>query len=213
MSRPYLQVDAITYSAGVLSVDYTYFKCRGGGTISITGFSNSLSVGETHSNRTYITSTFSVPTTLGTNSATVYLSNASFPITFTGTVSTITAVSALSVQILGVNVISAATSSVGVTLSNYMNAVVGGASFTGAAAGFSVTSSNTGTFSTLLFSAPASTGNLYNTLTASITLTHGGGSFATVSTGTTFSGGLNQYPVVLGFPQLGGYSTPYNYNI
>lgn len=49
MSRPYLNVTNVTYSNPVLSVTFEALRLRGGGTISVTGFSQSLVLSTTHS--------------------------------------------------------------------------------------------------------------------------------------------------------------------
>jgi hypothetical protein len=49
MSRPYLNVTNVTYSNPVLSVTLEALRLRGGGTISVTGFTQSLVISTTHS--------------------------------------------------------------------------------------------------------------------------------------------------------------------
>lgn len=211
MSRPYININALTYSNSVLSMDYAYYKLRGGGTMSITGFSNSISFSETDNYSNNETWTFSVPT-LGTSSTTQYPSNSSFAIVFSGTPSAVTTKSTIAIQIAGVNVINTFTAS-GVTLSNFISGAAAVASFSGAAAGFGVTSTSNGTYSTLTFTAPTNTGNYYNGLTAAVTVVKGtAGSTLTYSVGNTFSGGVNLYNVTLSYPKLGGVDT-YTYSI
>lgn len=49
MSRPYLNVTDVTYNDPVLSVTFELLRLRGGGTISVTGFSQSLTLSTTYS--------------------------------------------------------------------------------------------------------------------------------------------------------------------
>jgi hypothetical protein len=195
----------------------TFYKLRiaaSSGTFSIDGFSNSLVITVTHSHSDNGLYNFNPNTTgeelpfdlfnlsvgtLGTSSTTTY-TNPTLTYTFTGTVS---ATSNIKMQIRGVQVVNATSSTtLAPTVSNFLAAIVnsGSFSFTGNAAGFSVTTSN----NSLIFTAPTNTGNFYNGLTISNTIAQGGSSFATSSTmGNTFSGGLNNYTLVLNYAQLG----------
>ena len=49
MSRPYLNITNVSYSSPVLSVTFELLRLRGGGTISVTGFSQSLALSTTYS--------------------------------------------------------------------------------------------------------------------------------------------------------------------
>jgi hypothetical protein len=213
MSRPYFNIDNLTYVGGTLSLYLTYFKLRtnssSGSTFSIDGFSNSLVYTVTNSNSTtadydFNTATvgeelpydlFQKNTTLGTSSTTTYTAP-TLTFVYSGTVSTTTN---LRVQILGVNVVNlTSVSALGASTSTQFLATAT-FSFTGAAANFTGTISS----NSLIFTAPTFTGNLYNGLTAASLVTQNNSSFATSSTGNTFSGGLNNYTLLLNYTQLG----------
>jgi len=226
MSRPYFNIDNLTYAGPTLSMSLTYFKLRiagtAGATFSIDGFSNSIVASLTSSNSyqglydsNSATTGEEVPYdlikltvgTLGTSSTTTY-TQPTLTYNYSGTVSSSTN---LKVQIKGVTVINATSSTtLAPTISNFFTALIASASclnFTGAAAGFSVALSGT---TSLVFTAPTNTGNFYNTTTISNTIVAGaaGGSFATASAnGVTFSGGLNNYTVVLNYLPLGPVNT------
>jgi hypothetical protein len=218
MSRPYFNIDNLTYAGPTLSMSLTYFKLRSTATtatFSIDGFSNSIVVSVTNSNSYQGLYNFNPNTvgeelpydlikltvgTLGTASTTTY-TQPTLTYTFTGTVSN---TSNLLMQLKGVNVINATSSaSLAPTISNFLAAIIGSASatnFTGAAANYTVVASG----NSLIFTAPTNTGNLNNGVTISNTITQGGSSFATSSTmGNTFSGGLNNYTLVVNYAPLG----------
>lgn len=196
MSRPYFKINSLSYAGPTLSVNYSFFKLRGGGTVSVTGFSNSVSWNETSSNSDVSNLTYDVQpvtvATLGTSSTTT-LTEGSATITFGGTVSTTTN---LKIQILGVQVVNATASTYAPTLSNFLSGIT--FSFTGAAANF--TASQTAT--TITFTS-LNSGNIYNNTTASISTVVIGGSSFTWSNGNTFSGGLHNYTVILSYDKLG----------
>lgn len=214
MSRPYFNIANLGYSGPTLSMSLTYFKLRNnltnGSTFSIDGFSNSLVVTLNNSNSTFGKYDFNTSTvgeelpydllninvgTLGTSSTTTY-TQPTLTFAYSGTVS---ATTNLRVQILGVTVINATSSAaLAPTASRFLSSISG--NFTGAAAGFSVTSSG----DNLIFTAPTNTGNFYNGVTISNTITQAGSSFATASAnGITFTGGLNNYTLLLNYLPLG----------
>lgn len=219
MSKPYFNINSLTASGATVSVNWTYFKVRtnigGGGTVSIDGFSNSVTMTLSGKNNTPDAFTLSntsgsendnitfgtmsnggnlAITALGTSSTTTY-NPPSYTITFGGTVSSTTN---LKMQILGVQVInSTASATVAPTVSNFLSAI--SFTFSGAAAAFSATISG----NSIIFSAPG--GNWYNGLTLSNAIVQAASSFATASgsQGTTFSGGLNNYTLYLNYLPMG----------
>jgi hypothetical protein len=215
MSRPYFNIDNITYTGATLSLYLTYFKLRtnaiSGATFSIDGFSNSLVYTLTNSNSQtadYDTNPATIGeeipydllekniATLGTSSTTTY-TQPTYTVSYGGTVSSTTS---LRVQILGVNVVNlTSVAALGGSTSTQFLATTT-FSFTGAAANFTGTISS----NSLIFTAPTNTGNRYNGLTAvSIIANAAGSTLATASTGNTFSGGLNNYTLLLNYLPLG----------
>ena len=218
MSRPYFNIDNLTYAGPTLSMSLTFFKLRiaaSSGTFSIDGFSNSIVVTVTASCADTALYNFNSQTTgeelpydsfnlnvgtLGTSSTTTY-TDPTVTYTFTGTVS---ATTNLKMQIKGVQVINATSSAtLAPTVSNFLAAIIGSGSvtnFTGNATGYTVSVSG----NSLIFTAPTNTGNYYNGVTISNAIVQAGSSFATSSTmGYSFSGGLNNYSVVINYGQLG----------
>jgi len=213
MSRPYFNINNLTYAGPTLSFDFSYFKLRSTATtatFSVDGFSNSIVISVTNSNSYQGLFTFGTPNigddlpndnikvrlgSLGTSSTTTY-TQPTLTYTFTGTVS---ATTNLTMNLRGVNIVNlTAVSALGGSTSTQFLATTT-FSFTGAAANFTGTVSG----SSLIFTAPTNTGNLYNGATISTTITQGGSSFATSSGGTTFSGGLNNYTLVVNYAPLG----------
>jgi len=201
-------------------MNYTFHKLRGGGTISVAGLSSSFSFFESNSNSSgeggsiilasdYNTKTFSMGT-LGTSSTATYNAPTPRTFTFTGTVSfvsvaagTNTRISLAGVPLLGASGVTASIAAAGggATLSNYITKLYNALSFTGAAAGFTATSS----VDSLIFSAPANTGDLENDVQIVVALTKGASSFATASSSTQiFGNGSTTYNIVLSYPRLGG---------
>ena len=220
MSRPYFNIDNLTYAGPTLSLSLTYFKLRNsavaGATFSIDGFSNSIVVTITNSNAyqgLYDYSngvlhadsapfdTFNLTVgSLGTSSTTTY-TQPTLIYNYSGTVS---ATTNFTVQLQGVTVINATSSaSLAPTASNFLAAIIGSSSatnFTGAASNFTVAANG----NSLIFTAPLNSGNIYNGLTISNNITQGNSSFATASAnGITFSGGFNNYRVILNYLPLG----------
>ena len=130
MSRPYFKIQSMSYSTPVLTMNYTFHKLRGGGTISVAGLSSSFSFFESNSNSSgeggsiilasdYNTKTFSMGT-LGTSSTATYNAPTPRTFTFTGTVSS--AGTNTRISLAGVNLLTASgvTASGGPTLSNYI---------------------------------------------------------------------------------------------
>ena len=78
MSRPYININSASLAGPTLSLNMTFYKLRGGGTMSITGFSNSVSFNENHSNSdgvvglNYETNIATV-NQIGTSSTTTYI--------------------------------------------------------------------------------------------------------------------------------------------
>lgn len=213
MSRPYFNIDNITYVGGNLSLYLTYFKLRtnaiSGATFSLDGFSNSLVYTVTNSNSQtpdYDTNPatigeeipydlFTKNTSLGTSSTTTY-TQPTITFTYTGTVSTTTN---LKVQILGTNVVNlTSVAALGGSTSTQFLATTT-FSFANSASNFTGTVSG----NSLIFTGPVNTGNFYNGLTAVSIVTQNNSSFATSSTAGTFSGGINTYTLTLNYLPLG----------
>ena len=217
MSRPYFKIQSMSYSTPVLTMNYTFHKLRGGGTISVAGLSSSFSFFESNSNSSgeggsiilasdYNTKTFSMGT-LGTSSTATYNAPTPRTFTFTGTVSS--AGTNTRISLAGVNLLTASgvTASGGPTLSNYITQLYNNLSFSGAATGFTAVTASVGTSSvdSLIFSAPANTGDLENDVQIVVTKTSGASSFATASSSTQiFGNGSTTYNIVLSYPRLGG---------
>lgn len=196
----------MTYSSGVLTMNYTYFKLRSQpASLVITGFSNSIAFTESHVNSDYTsgsvapyqqTLTFSVPGALGYPTAnTPTFNDPSVTLTFTGTVSTNTN---LKVTIGGTLLVNA-TASAGPTLSNYMSAIVSNSPYGVYTATTAVINA---TNSTLTFT-PTNTGNLYNNTSFTAVATPGASSFTMSGLPATFSGGITNYSVLLTYNALG----------
>lgn len=204
MSKPYFNINGLTYSNGVLSLNYTAYKLRGGGRVNIGGFANTISFTESRSYGTNLSYTFSVAA-LGTSSTAV-TTEPSVTWTFGGTA----AASGTNIKFsIRGQQLSNATAS-GPTLSNYIDALVSGFSFTGSASGFSAVAAHSGLTSTVTFTAPDQSGNFFNGGTVSGVFTRGASSFTwstpNVTLGTTttatFSGGETTYNVTINYPKL-----------
>lgn len=65
MAIPYLQINSMTYSASVLTVNTSYGYLRGGGSVSIAGLSATLYYSITASYGTSIVKTFSIAVATG----------------------------------------------------------------------------------------------------------------------------------------------------
>jgi len=209
-------------------MNYTFHKLRGGGTISVAGLSSSFSFFESNSNSSgeggsiilasdYNTKTFSMGT-LGTSSTATYNAPTPRTFTFTGTVSfvsvaagTNTKISLAGVNLLGASGVTASIAAAGggATLSNYITQLYNGLSFSGAATGFTAVTASVGaSVDSLIFSAPANTGDLENDVAIVVTKTSGLSSFATASSSTQiFGNGSTTYNLVLSYPRLGGGTT------
>lgn len=66
MAIPYLQINSMTYSSSVLTINTSYGYLRGGGSVSIAGLSATLYYSITESYGTNITKTFSIAVETGT---------------------------------------------------------------------------------------------------------------------------------------------------
>ena len=199
MSRPYFNINSMTYSSPVLTMNYTFYKLRGGGTMSVAGFSHSFSYAEPHSFSTSETLTFSIAT-LGTSSTTTYVDPTPLTFVFGGTPSTTTN---LKISLQGVQ-LSSATSS-GAVLSTYVAAVANSFVFSGVNTGFTATYSTT----TLGIIPPTNTGNYFNgaALSTALVIGAGGSTFTYSIPSTTFANGTNTYPIILSYDKLGGGDT------
>jgi hypothetical protein len=197
-------------------MNYTFHKLRGGGTITISGLSGSISFGETHSNSSgengilvdandYETVTFSIPA-LGTPSSTSY-TDPTATLNFGGTAFAGTpGTTNIKISLAGQQLSSATAS--GLTLSNYLTDIVNGFVFTGAATGYSAVSTGT----TIVFTGPLGTGNADNGVSVTTIVSGTTSQTFTASTGASFSAGYDIYPIVLTYSPLGG-GTTYTYTV
>ena len=195
MSRPFININSVSHAGNTVSLDYSYGKLRNynqSATMTITGFSNSVSYTETRTESGVSLRTNGDPYesqdvtvgSLGTN---------------------------IKIQILGVT----ATPTNGITaasgvLTDYINLVASSLAFTGAAAPFTLTYSTSGLTSSLIIK-PTNTGYMYNNVPAIFTILKGtNGSTLTYSIGTTFSGGITDYNFSLYYAQ-NGYTDYYTF--
>lgn len=206
MSKPYLSINSLTYSAGLLSLNYTATRLRGGGTIRIDGFSNSISLTQTRSFARNVAATFSV-SNLGTSST----STTTDP-TVVWTFGATAANGGTNIKFYIGNQPVCNTTASGITLSNYLDTLVSELSFTaGTSSGFRASLSHSGLTSSLTFTAPAQSGNYFNGIVVSAAITRGTSTFtwsvpngvsALPTTYGTFSGGSTTYNTSLNFPRL-----------
>lgn len=198
MSRPYFNINSFSYTNGVLQLDLTALKTRGGGQITISGLSSSLTYtvkGKSLTGRE--TATFSVPV-LGTSSTTTYSNPAGITYSFGGTPSTTTNAKLT----IGSTQLSSVTAS-NSTLATFLTAIAN--SITGNTYAVSATSTSTALFVTV-----PNTGNRYNNTALKLNLTQGAGGATIVATSSqgftnsaTFSGGTNTHNLVVNFGKLG----------
>lgn len=192
MSRPYIKINSMTYSASVLSMDYTYYKLRSATpntrTLTVSGFSSSFTFTQSHDSVDYTSGrvseavTFSIAN-LGTSSVTTY-TPATVTYAFSGTPST---TSNVLFTLQGVTISNATAS--GPTLSVFLTSIVDGFSF-GTNTGFSASVSG----SSIIFFAPTYSGTVYNNLATAVKGGLGTALGATLTysvSGRTFSGGIN----------------------
>lgn len=209
MSRPYININSMSYTAPVLTMNWTYYKTRGGGDYTITGFSNSISFSDSNANNPSETLTFSVPGALGypTNPLSTF-SDPSISFTVTGTASTY---NNAKVFINGVTISSTTASTSALTTwlnaiaNDFYNSSVSHASFPIGVWTSSVTMTSA-TAGTIAF-VPSASGNYYNT-NYNLTCVGLAASYSSISAAVvgsnTFSGGTTNYALTLSFPKLGG---------
>ena len=209
MSRPYLNINSLTYAASVLTMNFTYHKLRSpitnNRTLVITGFSSSMVFTESHASSEYTrknseTLTFTVPT-LGTSSTTTYI-DPILKLNFGGTAGNTTTNMLFTLNGLSLGSVTASTTVLSTYLANIASTLV----FSATNSGYSVVA---GTDS-LVFSGSKNTGNYYNGVTLSVvsTANSSGSTFTFSYPGTytglgTFSSGVNVYPVFVNYNLLG----------
>ena len=208
MSRPYLNINSMSYTAPVLSMNWTYFKTRGGGSYTITGFSNSITFTDTDSNNASETLTFSVPGALGMPSdPTSTFSDPYITYNVTGTASL------ANTARVYVNGVTASTSVAGTSsLTTWLTAIANSfdisATLTAAYPVGNWTASVTMTSATAgsITFAPYGTGNYYNNTTNLVVsgLAASASSITSSVVSNTFSGGVTNYNVTLSYVRLGG---------
>jgi hypothetical protein len=182
-------------------MNYTFYKLRGGGTVSLAGFSDSISYAETNSYSDSESLTFSVAK-LGTSSTALYTDPSALTVGFSGTPSTTTN---LKMSLQGVQLSSVTAS--GAVLSTYIASLANSFVFSGVNTGFTASYNS----SSISIIAPTNTGNYYNgaTLSSVAVLGAGGSTFTYSVASKTFSNGSTTYSVVLNYSKLGandGYS-------
>ena len=199
MSRPYIHITSATYSGGTLSLAIQAYHTRGGGPITISGLSSSVSstvIGGSVDG----TETITVNTgTLGTSSTATYTDPIQLIWVFAGTSSTTTNAK----PTFGSNQIASFTASDSV-LSTFINGLAG--AINGANTGVLAATTSTN----LLVSLP-NTGNYYNNSRFTLNLTKGSGGATVVATCSnsglsqsgTFSNGSTNYNLVVSLPSLG----------
>ena len=204
MSKPWFQIQSVTYSNSVLSVNYKFGRLRGdvfgNKTITIAGFSGSSTYTETDfydaDGKGF---TISVPV-LGTSSTATYVDPTTLTWNFSGTSSATTNVK---VNFKGVQLASVTAS--GLTLSTFLTDAT--TALTGNVYGVVATPTSTA----IAFTVP-NTGNFYNGSTVSLVLTRGNGTIVGTSTlgvttsgkGATFTAGTTAYNLEFSIP-AGGY--------
>ncbi len=201
MSKPWFQINSVTYSSPNLTLQYSFGRLRGdvfgNKTITIDGFSGSISFTEDKfANIGSEVQTFTVGA-LGTNSSATYVDPTSITWTFGGTTSTTTNAK-LTLGSTQLSSFTASSSALATFLAGLATSIDGNAK------GIAATSTST----TLVVSAP-NTGNLYNGTQVFLNLTKGTGtiigtsSFGLSNSGT-FSGGSTAYNLRMTIP-VGGY--------
>ena len=209
MSKPYININSMSYTASVLSMNWTYFKTRGGGTYTITGFSNSISFTDTDSNSLTETLTFSVPGSLGLPSdPTSTYTNPYITYNVSGTASTHNT-AAVHINGITISVTTAGATSLGTWLNSISNDFVTSATISSYVgnwtSSYALTSATAGT---ITFT-PLNTGNYYNNNT-NLIITGLAASFSSITSSVvsnTFSGGITNYVITLSYPRLGGLDT------
>ncbi len=207
MSRPYLKINSATYSysTDVVTLSLTALRLRGQSSFSVDGFSASRSISLTdgfYENSTYTFSAVLDGSTSSTTTTTTY--NASTAtVTFAGTASLNANVGFKLPTSGGVAVLGAGGYTFSATQSTAaaLNLLVGAMSFSGAAAGFSATTSG----NTIVFSAPSNTGVYYNGFSVVVDKQGGLGTFT--YSGASFSGGYTSFALALSSTDFGSIET------
>lgn len=213
MSRPYINISSTNYTSSVLTLNLEAYHTRGGGPITITGLSQSLSytiLGKSIDGTEV--ATFSIGN-LGTSSTAIYTADCGPTyLVFGGTPSTSTNVK---ISIGGVQITSTtASNSSTLTLVNDIKSAFSYNGFTTA------TYSSGNTFSVSI-GPSTNTGSMFNGLSVSVNVTKGTGNSLTYSLAgsatpgvlspiyyaTTYSGGSTTYPFTINFPKLGHTNT------
>lgn len=205
MSKPWFNINSVTYSSPSLTVGFSFGRLRGNvfgnNTVTIDGFSSSLSFVESNFyNLGNEVATFSVGS-LGTNSNAVYTDPSALTWTFAGAP---TASTNAKPTLLGTQLASFTSSNN--TLRDFISGLANAVN-TSATNTRGVVAATTST--TISFRVP-NTGNLYNGSQILLNLAPGGGgtivatSSAGVTNSATFSNGTTAYNVFISTP-VGGY--------
>lgn len=204
MSKPYFKINSVTYSNGILTMNYDLGRTRGSvdgnNTIRIDGFSNSLSFTENQRYAVNEVATLSV-SALGTSSNATYTDPTAIVWTFAGSPNT----SVNARLTLGSTQLSSFTSS-GTDLTTFISGLA--SSIVGNNKGVAAAT----TSNTLSVTVP-NTGNLYNSTQLFLNLGFANATIrATASSGVTnsgtYSGGVTSYYVGMSIPAVGGYNFP-----
>jgi len=207
MARPYLNINSATYSytTDVVTLDITALRLRGQSTITLGGFTSSQTISLSNGNYSNSSYTFSAVLDASTSSTTTTTTyNASTAtITFSGTASKNANVGFKLPTSGGVSILGAGgyTFSATQSTTDALNLLIGSMSFTGAATGFSATTSG----SSIVFSAPSNTGVYYNGFSVLVDKQVGLGTFT--FSGASFSGGTTTFALTLSSGDFGSLET------
>lgn len=204
MSRPYININSISFTAPVLTMNWSYFRNRANGSYTIAGLSNSIAFSETLANNNLETLTFSVAALgLPADPLSSFVDPSPIVYNFSGTTSN---TSNVKIKFNGVQITS--TTASGVTLSVFLQSLASNfnSSAPSSFSALAVTNAATGS----LTITTTNTGNYYNGASFSVISTVGGGTLGYnsklgTSSGTvSYTGGLTNYNMVLTYAGLGG---------
>lgn len=204
MSKPYFKINSVTYSGGILTMNYDLGRTRGSvdgiNTIRIDGFSGSYTFTENQRYASGEVATISI-SALGTSSTAAYTDPSSIVWTFAGAPST----NSNARLTLGSTQLSSVTSS-NTVLTNFISDIA--TSIVNNSKGVAAATTST----TLTVTVP-NTGNLYNSTQLFLNLSKGTGAVvATANSGVTnsgtFSNGSTTYYVGMSIPAVGGFNYP-----
>ena len=212
MSRPYLNINSMSYAAPVLSMNWTFLKTRGGGTYTITGFSNSITFTDNGSNNLSESLTFSVPGGLGLPSdKTSTYANPSITYAVSGT-SSLNNSATVYINGITISTSNAPSTQLIPWLTAISNAFVNSATIsTFVGSWTSSVTTISATQGTIAFT-PLNTGNYYNNNTNLVVsgLAANVSSITSSVVSNTFSGGITNYNCIITYTKLGALDTSTN---